>query len=162
MPACWASRDCCSPCPWPLSRSLSTHTSTQDSWTLTHVWLSLLWGHCSFLLGPGTHTLFVFVFFGGWASKSLFPQSCGRSIIKSYWPSMSNSLGVLTVHFLDPQVGKAVVSPWTFTTVQELLCYNCSPVRGSSAWWLYGRVNDDLLQENLCWGHNCLCIEIFK
>ena len=31
------------------------------------------------------HTRFLFLFFfGGWASKSLFPQSCGRSIIKSY------------------------------------------------------------------------------
>ena len=35
------------------------------------VWVSLLWGHCSFLLGPGAHkVLFV-------PSKSLFPQSCG-------------------------------------------------------------------------------------
>ena len=34
------------------------------------VWVSLLWGHCSFLLGPGAHkVLFV-------PSKSLFPQSC--------------------------------------------------------------------------------------
>ena len=33
------------------------------------VWVSLFWGHCSFLLDPGTHkVLFV-------PSKSLFPQS---------------------------------------------------------------------------------------
>ena len=42
------------------------------------VWVSLLWGHCSFLLGPGMHkVLFV-------PSKSLFPQSCvssGHSIV---------------------------------------------------------------------------------
>ena len=39
--------------PQPCSRSLTTHASTRDSWTLTgQVWLSLLWGHCSFLLGP--------------------------------------------------------------------------------------------------------------
>ena len=37
------------------------------------VWVSLLWGHCSFLLGPGVHkVLFV-------PSKSLFPQSCLNS-----------------------------------------------------------------------------------
>ena len=37
------------------------------------VWVSLLWGHCSFLLGPGMHkVLFV-------PSKSLFPQSCVSS-----------------------------------------------------------------------------------
>ena len=47
------------------------------SWRLldTHgqVWVSLLWGHCSFLLGPGVQkVLFV-------PSKSLFPQSCVSS-----------------------------------------------------------------------------------
>ena len=48
--------------------------STADlHWRLldTHrqVWVSLFWGHCSFLLGPGVHkVLFV-------PSKSLFPQS---------------------------------------------------------------------------------------
>ena len=37
--------------------------------THRQVWVSLLWGHCSFLLGPDTHkVLFV-------PSKSLFPQS---------------------------------------------------------------------------------------
>ena len=38
-----------------------------------HVWVSLLWGHGSFLLGPGMHKL-LFV-----PSKSLFPQSCVSS-----------------------------------------------------------------------------------
>ena len=32
------------------------------------VWISFLWGHCSFLLGPGAHKL-LFV-----PSKSLFPS----------------------------------------------------------------------------------------
>ena len=37
------------------------------------VWVSLLWGHCSFHLGPGAHkVLFVL-------SKKLFPQSCVNS-----------------------------------------------------------------------------------
>ena len=41
--------------------------------TRRQVWVSLLWGHCSFLLGPGAHkVLFV-------PSKSLFPQSCVSS-----------------------------------------------------------------------------------
>ena len=54
------------------------------------VWLSLLWGHCSFLLAPGVYkVLFV-------PSKSLFPQFCGSSVIKSHWPTKSNSLGVLS------------------------------------------------------------------
>ena len=52
--------------------------------------VNLLWGHCCFLLGPGVHkVLFV-------PSKSLCPQSCGSSVIKSYWPPKSNSLGLIT------------------------------------------------------------------
>ena len=37
------------------------------------VWVRLLWGHCSFLLGPGIHKL-LFV-----PPKNLFPQSCVSS-----------------------------------------------------------------------------------
>ena len=37
------------------------------------VWVSLLWGHCSFLLGPGAHKVLLV------PSKSLFPQSCVNS-----------------------------------------------------------------------------------
>ena len=74
--------------------------------THRQVWLSLLWGHCSFLLGPGAHkVLFVL-------SKSLFPQFCGSSVIKSHWPPKANSLGV-SVPLPDPQV----VGPKTFLTV---------------------------------------------
>ena len=69
------------PDPHLCQRLLDTHKQ---------VWVSLLWGHCSFLLGPGVHkVLFV-------PSKSLFPQSCVSSVIKSHWPPQSNSLGVLS------------------------------------------------------------------
>ena len=48
-------------------------TNPHLHWRLLHphgqVWVSLFWGHCSFLLGPGAYkVLFV-------PSKSLFPQS---------------------------------------------------------------------------------------
>ena len=43
--------------------------------THRQVWVSLLCGHCSFLLGPGAHTV-LFV-----PSKSLFPQSCVSSVM---------------------------------------------------------------------------------
>ena len=50
--------------PYLCQRLLDTHGQ---------VWVSLLWGHLSFLLGPGVHkVLFV-------PSTSLFPQSCVRS-----------------------------------------------------------------------------------
>ena len=48
--------------PYLRQRLLDTHRQ---------VWVSLLWGHCSFFLGPGAH-------------KSLFPQSCvssGSSVV---------------------------------------------------------------------------------
>ena len=46
--------------------------------THRQVWLSLLWGHCSFFLGPGAYML-LFV-----PSKSLFTQACESPIIKSH------------------------------------------------------------------------------
>ena len=53
-------------------------TPPQTLDTHGQVWVNLLWGHCSFLLGPGAHkVLFVL-------SKSLFPQSCvssGSSVV---------------------------------------------------------------------------------
>ena len=115
--------------PWQVSvdpclcpRLLDTHRQ---------VWLSLLWGHCSLLLGPSAHkVLFVL-------SKSLFPRSCVSSVIKSHWPSRSNSLG-FSVPFPDLQVRKSVAGPRTFITVQELLWDNCSPVCGLSAQWFCG------------------------
>ena len=59
-------------------------------------WLSLLWGHCSFLLGLGVHrVLFV-------PSKSLFPQSCESSVIKFHWPPNSKSFGVLSPFVRSP------------------------------------------------------------
>ena len=50
----------------------------------------------------------------------------------------------------DPQVGKSVVSPRTFLTVQEFIWHNYSAVCGSSVRWLYGGFNDNLVQERLC------------
>ena len=66
-PACTAALSAPDPaagCPCLSHRLLDTHR---------HVWVSLLWGHCSFLLGCGAHkVLFV-------PSKSLFSQSCVSS-----------------------------------------------------------------------------------
>ena len=52
----------------------------------------------SLFLSPGSwcaQVLFV-------PSKSLFPQSCGNSVIKSHWPSKSYSLGVLSPFARSP------------------------------------------------------------
>ena len=61
-----------------LSPTLNQATASPHSHqrlldTHGQVWVSLLWGHCSFLLGPGARkVLFV-------PSKSLFPLSCVSS-----------------------------------------------------------------------------------
>ena len=58
-------------CPQPCSMPHRLYWSLLD--THGQVWVSLLWGHCSFLLSPGVHNV-LFVPF-----KSLFPQSCVSS-----------------------------------------------------------------------------------
>ena len=53
-------------------------------------------GSLLLLLGPGARkVLFV-------PSKSLLPQSCVSSVIKSHWPPESNSLGVLRLFDRSP------------------------------------------------------------
>ena len=52
--------------------------------TYGQVWVSLLWGHWSFLLGPGVHKVLLV------PSKSLFPRSCvssGGSVVGLMAPS---------------------------------------------------------------------------
>ena len=130
-------------CNCPLRGHVDSHLCLRLLDTHRQVCLSLLWGHCSFLLGPDADkVLFV-------PSKSLFPQSCGSSVVKSHWPPKSNSLGVLRP-LLDPQVGTSVAGPRTFLTVWEFLWYNCSAVCGSSAQWLYRGAKGNLFQEDLC------------
>ena len=82
---------CCTQCPQPCSRPPLTHASAGGFWTLSQVWVSLLWGHCSFLLGPGTHNV-LFV-----PSKSLFPQSCvsSSSCLRLLWCGSSNPSSAL-------------------------------------------------------------------
>ena len=77
--------------------------------THRQVWLSLLWGYCSLLLGPDAHKI-LFV-----PSKSLFPQSCGNSVVKSHWPSKSNSLGVLSLTEI-PKLGNLL---WVLELSQQ-------------------------------------------
>ena len=58
------------------------------------VWVSLFWGHCSFLLGPGAHgVLFVL-------STNLFPQSCVSSH-SSEWVSEVAQSCLTLCHRMD-------------------------------------------------------------
>ena len=116
--------------------------------THRQVWASLLWGHCSFLLGPGAHkVLFV-------PSKSLFPHFCVSSVIKFHWPPKSNSLGVLS-RFARSTGWEICCGSQNFLPVREFVWYNCSPVCGSSAWQLSGGIPGNLLQKGLCHTQDC-------
>ena len=127
--------------PWQATINPHLHQRLLDSHR--EVWLRLFWGHWSFLLGPGAHkVLFV-------PSKSLFPQSCGSSVIKSHGLQSQIRWGC-SAPLPNPQVGKYVVGSGTFLTVQEFLKYNCSAVCVSSVQRLYSVANGNLLQEGLC------------
>ena len=60
------------PAPWQATADPRLHQRHMD--THGQDWVSLLWGHCSFLLGPDAYKL-LFV-----PSQSLFPQSCVSSV----------------------------------------------------------------------------------
>ena len=117
--------------------------SKRHSDTQWQVWLNLSWG--SLLLSPGSWCAQGFLV----PSKSLFPQSCGSSVIRSHWPSKSNSLGFLSPFAGSPGL-KVAVDPRTFTKVQELLWCNCSAVCGSSAQQLCSGADGDPLQKDFC------------
>ena len=116
-----------------LRRDSQTHTGR----------LSLLWDHCSFLLGSGAHkVLFV---------PSMICFSSPVEVLKSNPTDLKSQISWgYSVPLPDPQVGKSVLGPRTFATVWEFFWYNCSPVCESPAWWLYSGANDDFLQEDLC------------
>ena len=102
---------CCTQCPRPCSRPPPTHTSARDSWTLTGKSGQSLVGSLLLSPGPGVHkVLFV-------PSKSLFPQYCRSSVIKSHWPPSQIPWG-FSVPLPDPRVGKPGVGPRTFLTVR--------------------------------------------
>ena len=71
-------------------RPVSTQVSAEDSRNSQASLAQSLTG--SLLLSSGSWYLQDFVCV---LEESLFPQSCGSSVIKSHWCSKSNSLGVL-------------------------------------------------------------------
>ena len=90
------------------------------------VWVSLSWGHCSFLLGPGAHkVLFV-------PSKSLFPQPCvcsGGSVV-----------GLMAISSKRAYAIARSTAPWAPATVA-----------GHADSYLYSRHSDTVLSQSL-WG----------
>ena len=115
----------------------------ETPWTLTGK--SGLVSYGSLLLSPGswcTQVLCVCVCVCVCVpSKSLFPQSCVKSVIKSHWPPKSNSLGVLSPFARSPGWEICCRSS-SSSSVQALLCLTLcdtmeySPL-GSSAYGIF-------------------------
>ena len=95
------------------------------------VWVSLLWGHCSFFLGPGVHkVLFV-------PSKSLFPQSCvssGGSMVRLMATSSKRSYAIprsAALRAPAPCGSPLLIHTYTGDTQTQL----CLSLCGVSASW---------------------------
>ena len=135
---------CCSQCPRLCSRPLLTHASVRDSWTLTGMSGSASPGATAPFSWVLVHTRFCLC-----PPGVCFPVLCRLSNQIPLTSKVKISCGSQSL-FQIPQVGKCVGSPRTFLTVWEFLWYNFSAVCGLSAWWLYGRIHSNLLQEHLC------------
>ena len=94
--------DCCCQCPYRWGEPLLTHFSTGDPPTLVSSFGSVSCGVTApFLLSSGSWCMQDFVCaLQDWSP--CFPQSCGSPIIKSRWPSRSESLGIRSPFFRSP------------------------------------------------------------
>ena len=111
--------------------------------TQGQVWVSLLWGHWSFLLGPDVHkVLFV-------PSKSLFPQSCASSGVSTAAAAKSLQPCLTLCDSIDSSPSGSPVPGILQARTLEWVAISFS------IWCLYGGVNGDLLQEGLC--HTQVC-----
>ena len=126
------------------------------------VWVSVLWGHCSFLLGPGAHK-FLFV-----PSQNLFPQSCvssgGSMWVNGYLlqEGLCHTQVCCTQSPFSP--GSPLLTHTTKGDTQTQFCLSVCGVSGSwcaqglfeaseHLWWEWGlilNVNSSLLLS--CWG----------
>ena len=108
----------------PMVSTATLYLCRRPCNTRQQVWFSLLWGHCSFSLGPGVQTTLC------------VPSKSGVSVYPSPVEVLQSNptrlQGLILWEFLlslpDPQVGKPEVGLRTFTPVGGLLWHKCSPV----------------------------------
>ena len=95
------------------------------------VWVSLLWGHCSFLLGLGAHKVLSV------PSKSLFPQSCvssGGSMVGLM--AISSKKGLCRTYTCCTQSPCPCSSPLlTHTSAGDAQTQFCLSLYGGSGSW---------------------------
>ena len=124
MPRSTSQNFCCQ-CPCPRGEPQLPPTSAGDPPTPAGASGSVSYGgHCSFPLGPDTHAILCVL------SKSAvsFPPSYVEVLQSNPASLQSLILWEFLLPLLDPQVGKPDVGLRTFTQVDGLLWYKCSPV----------------------------------
>ena len=118
------SQNFCCQCPCPHGEPQLPPASTGDSPILAGRSGSVLQGHCSFPLGPDTHTTLCVPSKNG-VSVSPSPVEVLQSNLASLH---SLILWEFLLLLLDPQVAKPDAGLRSFTPVGGLLWYSCSPV----------------------------------
>ena len=132
----------CSQCPVPCSRPQLTYASARDYWTLTGKSVSVSCG----VTAPFSWVLLCFVCALQESVSPVLGRFCNQISLAS---KVKLSGGFQSLCQIS-RVGNLLWVLELFLTVGEFLWYNCSAIFGSSAWWLYGGVNGNLLQEGLC------------
>ena len=103
------------------------HWRTLD--THGHVWASLLWGHCSFLLGRGAHKILSV------PSKSLLPQSCVSSGASMVGLTMTSSMRSYAIpRAAAPRVPAPVAGHCWLVPPQETLRHSSGSVSVGWTW----------------------------
>ena len=137
--------------PPALQQATANPRLQQRLWN-THgkVWVSLLWGHCSFLLGPGMHKL-LFV-----PSESLFPLSCvssGGSLVGLMAAFSKEGLCNTQVHYSQSPCpcDRPLLTHTSAGDTQTQLCLSLCGVSGSCCtqgifepsehlWWVWSLI----------------------
>ena len=118
------------------------------------VWVSLLWGHCFFLLGPGAHK-FLFV-----PSQSLFHQSCvssGCSVVELMATSPKRAYTYPSLLHPEPlSCGSLLLTHTSTGDAKTQFCLSLCGVSGSwcpqglfepaeHLWWVWGLIVNTIL-----------------
>ena len=94
------------------------------------VWVSLLWGHCSFLLGPGVRMVLCV------PSKNLFPQSCVSSGGSMVGLMATSSKGAYPIpRSAAPRAPAPAAVHFRPVPPQETLTHSCLSLCGASGSW---------------------------
>ena len=93
------------------------------------VWISLLWGHCTFLLGPGAHKV-------SFVPPRVFPQSCANSDSSMVGLMLTSFKRVYAIpRSAAPRALPCSSPPLTCTSSGDAQTQSCLSLCGVSGSW---------------------------